>query len=73
MKLSTYLSSLEEVKGRLPEGIDPEVTFTVSFLYGNCLQLDYVKDSVSYKVEVRPTETGLMLIDTKVAERVDAK
>lgn len=73
MKLSTYLSSLEEVKGRLPEGIDPEVTFTVSFLYGNCLQLDYVKDGVSYKVEVRPTETGLMLIDTKVAERVDAK
>ena len=73
MKLSTYLSSLEEVKGRLPEGIDPEVTFTVSFLYGNCLQLDYVKDDVSYKVEVRPTETGLMLIDTKVAERVDAK
>ena len=73
MKLSTYLSSLEEVKGRLPEGIDPEVTFTVSFLYGNCLPLDYVKDGVSYKVEVRPTETGLMLIDTKVAERVDAK
>ena len=73
MKLSTYLSSLEEVKGRLPEGIDPEVTFTVSFLYGNCLQLDYVKDGVSYKVEVRPTETGLMLIDTKVAERADAK
>lgn len=73
MKLSTYLSSLEEVKGRLPEGIDPEVTFTVSFLYGNCLQLDYVKDGVSYKVEVRPTETGLMLIDTKVAERMDAK
>ena len=73
MKLSTYLSSLEEVKGRLPEGIDPEVTFTVSFLYGNCLQLDYVKDGVSYKVEVRPTETGLMLIDTKVAERVDVK
>ena len=73
MKLSTYLSSLEEVKGRLPEGIDPEVTFTVSFLYGNCLQLDYVKDGVSYKVEVRPTETGLMLIDTKVAERVDAR
>lgn len=73
MKLSTYLSSLEEVKGRLPEGIDPEVTFTVSFLYGNCLQLDYVKDGVSYKVEVRPTETGLMLIDTKMAERVDAK
>lgn len=73
MKLSTYLSSLEEVKGRLPEGIDPEVTFTISFLYGNCLQLDYIKDGVSYKVEVRPTETGLMLIDTKVVEKEDVK
>ena len=73
MKLSTYLNALEEIKGRLPEGIDPEVTFTVSFLYGNCLQLDYIKDSASYKVEVRPTETGLMLIDTKVMEKDDAK
>ena len=31
MKLSTYLNALEEIKGRLPEGIDPEVTFTVLF------------------------------------------
>lgn len=72
MKLSTYIKALNEIEGLLPKGVDPDVVFGVSVLYGNCLVLNYTDEQGrSCKVEVRPTDDGIAVINTTYMERKD--
>lgn len=71
MKLSTYINSLNEIKGLIPEGIDPDITYSRSFMYGDCLSIRYSVNNEQHHIEVRPEENGLTKIETTVTERKD--